>query len=285
MFSGSQASTQPGTMNLLIFYSNSNPTNFIDLTGGHPVNLWLSQKSSDLDYNHLMGLVEDHNNLHVMKKTTIFGELELHSQFSQPRGLLFDETFSLESVIVRAHGSPGMIGLDSRPGKGLSPEDFVGHLIRRIGEIDPLGVEQVKNITFFACRIGCAENNQPSFASRFLGEISRRTSIGEPSFLALEHVTSSPYQVALNSLLSTWHNMFIRFTTERKWNPSSANYTEETALGTMSTTSFLRGKGARAMRETHWQRNHYSTQESEEPTHREEINDSNPPLLVEDELL
>ncbi len=233
-------------------YSNSNPTNFMDPTGGQPTSLalWFTQRT---DFNDGPGDLTDIMFLQNMRFThnysssvegyptgVVFRELGLKGQPSA-RGSIFSDDVRLGSIIISSHGNYGMINVD--PVTKMGPEAFFDYFLRRVAEIDPLGVEQVKSITFLACRLGCPENDQPSFADRFLSEIPRRIGTGEPYFSQLDRVVSSPYAMSFFEPLSNKDYMLMQFSTDREVSLEHGTFVQDRMAITLDTAKFLRGDG------------------------------------------
>ncbi len=252
-------------------YSNSNPSNFMDPTGGQPedVVLWLHGGRSSATITFASGY-----NHQVRTAPPVEGKsspieivsMELPLTGNQPMKL-FSEDVRLKSIVVTAHGNPEgilVMGVDGQ--ESLGPEDFFRHLIRRVSEIDVTGVKQVETITLYSCRVGCSEEGQPSFAKRFFDEALRRAEVGEPHFPNLDRVVSSPYKMSLMSLKTTTSNkdiMNIEFSTALKWSEKSKSYFTDNIDIQLNTAQFLSGDGVRAIRGTNevTRRRHYRTLE------------------------
>ncbi len=265
-------------------YSNSSPTSFMDLTGGQPqyLTLWLSQRMNPLSRRG--DGVDDHLYFHDMRfagnysssvegypKGIVFGDLALAGTNPGTRGAVFSDEVRLGSIVVSAHGNSREIIIDSQ--KGLGPKEFFDHLLHRVEEIDPLGVEQVNSITLFSCHSGCLRRGQPSFADRFLSEIPRRVSAGEPGepyFPKLDRVTSSPYGMAfLDDGALSKNRMFMEFSTALKFSRQSGSYFMDVMKTTLDTGKFLSGDGLFATMSVYSVafRNYFNTRGSRRPVH------------------
>ncbi len=214
----------------------------MDTTGGQPtyITLWLSQSDpiiqpsdakSVLKYNSLSSRQEG------APDRILHEDLALTDMGEGVKGNIFSEDIRLGTIIVSTHGNPDSVMVADR---SVRPKELLLYLVRRVREIDPLGVEQVDSITLAACRVGCWRPEQPSFVDR-LGWMNFRE---EPAdFPSLKRVAGSPYGVGTERDFSSDNLMALHFLTPRKL--SDTGYYYEDIIGAkLDTGRFLRGYGS-----------------------------------------